>query len=359
MAHKKRIMHVVECFGGGVLQSISKLCHFMKDDAELIVVHSRREQTPEDFAKFYPEGTTFVEWEAGRSIHPVKTLKSALKLREIVEEYQPDVLHLQSSIAGGVGRIAFPFGGGMNVLYTPRAYGFLQLDMHPLKRFAYWGIEKVFGTLPHTTVACGKGEHMLAQKIARKSDVVLNSIAIERLDGIIKNPKKHKTFTVISSGRICPQKNFPMFVDVARHFADKNVNFIWVGGGDMPEGLELPSNLKLTGWMQYEDSIKEMARADVYFQPSLWEGLSLTVLESMGLGLPVVLSNAVGNKEMVEEGVDGFVCSTKDQYISAIEKLREDGSLRTAFGKAARAKIISEYNNEKCKADWKRVYGIK
>lgn len=358
MSEKIRVMHVVECFGGGVLQSISKICHMMDDKVEHIVVHSRREQTPDDFAKFYPESTTFVAWQASRSLNFVKDFKSALALRRIVKEYQPDVLHLHSSKAGGVGRLAFPFGRkGMKIIYTPRAYGFLQLDMNPLKRFIYWALEKILGVFPHTTVACGKGEYSLACGIARKKDVVLNSIDVDYMKKLAGDVQKNDMFTVVSSGRICPQKNFPMFVDVARAFEGQGVQFIWIGG-ELPEGMMLPANLSLTGWMPYEASIQEMAKADVYFQPSLWEGLSLTVLESMAMGLPIVLSDAVGNKEMVDHGVDGYVCHTRDDYVEAISALQNSEELRQSFGQEACAKILDEYNHEKTCADWHRIYGV-
>lgn len=349
-------MHVVECFGGGVLQSIAKLCHFMKDDADLVVVHSKREQTPDKFTQFYPENTLFIPWASCRSINLIQDFKSALQLRQVVKDQRPDVLHLHSSKAGAIGRLAFPFGKrGMKIIYTPRAYAFLQLDMHPLKRFIYWAVEKFLGVFPHTTVACGKGEYTLATKIARKSDIVLNSISINYIDSLVQKTPKNKVFTVVSSGRICPQKNFPMFVDVARYFEGADVQFVWIGG-EIPPEMHIPSNLTVTGWMPYETSIKEMAKADVYFQPSLWEGLSLTVLESMAMGLPIVLSNAVGNREMVNHGVDGYICHLKEEYIEAISKLKESEDLRQSFGAAARTKILEEYNHEKTLSDWKRVY---
>ena len=348
-------MHVVECFGGGVLQSVAKLCHFTKDDFDIIVTHSRREQTPDDYARYYPDNVVFEPWHAVRNISPKDEIKSIIHLRKIVKKHKPDVLHLHSSKAGAIGRLAFPFGGGMKVIYTPRAYGFLQLNLSKKKQFIYRFLEKTLGYTKHITVACGMGEHKLAQEIARKSDVICNSISLEYLDKTAGQRKLNDNFTVVTSGRICYQKNYPLFVEIARAFEGKGVDFIWVGG-EAPSDIALPKNMKVTGWVAHDESVKIMASAHIYVQTSLWEGLSLTVLEAMGLGLPVVLSGAVGNAEMIDEGKDGFICNDLSKYIKAIDSLKEDGDLRHSLGKNARAKIEKDYNNESCAVAWKKMY---
>ncbi len=349
-------MHVTESFGGGVIQSIAKICNFAQDEYDLVVVYSIRPQTPEKFTHFYPPGTKFELWNAVRSINPVADFKAVLSLRKYVAEHNPDIIHLHSSKAGAVGRLAFPFGKkGMTILYTPRAYGFLQLDLSPAKRMIYSFIEKVLGVFPHITVACGAGEYALAQKTARKSAVINNSISIEYLDKLAGKRKKYDKLTVCSSGRISYQKNFPLFVEIAGAFEDKNVDFLWVGG-DVPEDITIPKNMKVTGWIDYPDGILAISQADIYLQTSRWEGLSLTVLEAMGLGLPIVISDAVGNKEMVKEAVDGFVCDQKEKYVEKISVLIADGKMRQNMGQAGRTKIISEYSNETCKRRWLEFY---
>jgi glycosyltransferase involved in cell wall biosynthesis len=266
-------------------------------------------------------------------------------------------VHLHSSNAGAVGRLAFPFGGGVKIIYTPRAYGFLQLDLKPWKIVLYRVIEKVLGKFPHTTIACGQGEYELAKNLARKTEVINNSISTDYLDEIAGQRAKNKRFTVLSAGRISYQKNFPQFVEVAKAFEGQDIDFVWVGGA-VPEKVVLTSNIKVTGWMDYTDSVKLIASADLYVQTSLWEGLSLTVLEAMGLGLPVLLSDAVGNKEMVVDGQDGFVCPLTEDFIQKITLLKGDAALREGLGHAARAKIKTEYNYEGCKQQWLLAYEV-
>lgn len=353
---KPTIMHVTESFGGGVIQSIAKLCGFAADEYNLIVVYSVRPQTPEKFDHFYPEGTIFVKWNAVRSISPAADVKSALSLRKIVKQYKPDIMHLHSSKAGAVGRLAFPFGRqNMTILYTPRAYGFLQLDLSKKKRFIYHTLEKILGYFPHITVACGAGEYALAQQIARRSAVINNSISIDYVNQLAGECTKNKRFTVCSSGRISYQKNFPLFVEIARAFEGKPVDFIWIGG-DAPEDIDLPENLHVTGWTDYPDSIAMMARADIYVLTSRWEGLSLTVLEAMALGLPCVLSDAVGNKEMVEQGVDGYVATSVKAYVDYISDLYADDHLRERMGDTAKQKMERDYSNGASQAKWLAYY---
>lgn len=357
MTEKKKVMHVIECFGGGVIQRVSRICNLLQEDCQLIITHSLRKETPEDYKKLFPENTIFEPWQAARSINPIADFKSVMHLRKIVKKHKPDVIHLQSSKAGAIGRLAFPFGGGMKILYTPAAYGFLQLNLSPKKRFIYKFLEKILGYTKHTTLACGEGEYRLAQKIARKSDVICTSISTEKLDKIAGDRSFYDEFTVVSSGRISFQKNFPLFVQIAKEFEASKIKFIWIGG-ELPEDVEIPNNMTVTGWMQHGESVEVMSKAHIYLQTSLWEGLSNTVLEAMGLGLPIVISDAIGNKEMVSEGVDGFVCNQLNGYVTAINKLIEDDELRLQFSKNARKKIKEQYNTDTYKDKLKQVYDI-
>lgn len=355
MTKKTKVMHVVECFGGGVMQCIAKICHMVDGNCESIVTHSRRKETPDKFERFFPENTIFEPWQATRSINPIADFKSVLHLRKIVKKHKPDVLHLQSSKAGAIGRLAFPFGGGMKILYTPAAYGFLQLNLSRKKRFIYRFLEKILGFTNHTTVACGMGEYKLAKQVATKADVICNSIAIDSLDEIAGERSLNDDFTIISSGRISYQKNFPLFVDIAKKFEQDNIKFIWIGG-EVPEDVKIPSNMVVTGWIERDESVKIMSKAHIYLQTSLWEGLSITVLEAMGLGLPIVISDAVGNKEMIDNGKDGFICSELETYLQAIKKLIADEDLRKEFSQNARKKIQEQYSDENCKEQWINMY---
>lgn len=355
MSHRPKVMHVVESFGGGVIQSIAKICHATAAICDIVIVFSKRPQTPDNYRDLYPENVTFTEWNATRSIHPVKDFKSLLALKKIVHQHQPDVMHLHSSKAGALGRLAFPCSNNMRILYSPRAYGFLQQNLSKPKKQIYYLLEKILGKTCHTTVACGEAEYQLAKRFAKQTILIKNAVDISYLEKHSKQNNKYKKITIASSGRISEQKNFPLFVEVAKQFLKTDIRFLWVGG-DAPSDIELPENVTVTGWVNQDEAINYISQSHIYIQTSLWEGLSLTVLEAMGMGLPVVISDAVGNAEMVNEGEDGYVCASVEDYVKHIKALSADKAHREALSKNAKAKIEAEYSYKKSKKLWQDLY---
>ena len=78
-------------------------------------------------------------------------------------------------------------------------------------------------------------------------------------------------------------------------------------------------NIKCTGWIERKELENYLASADIYLSTSLWEGLPLSVLEAMSIGLPVVLSDCVGNKDLVED--NGFLYSKKNEACNILKDL--------------------------------------
>lgn len=98
------------------------------------------------------------------------------------------------------------------------------------------------------------------------------------------------------------------------------------------ESLRLPHRVIYGGFRL--DVIPYYRLLDVFVLPSVIEGYSLSILEAMALGLPVVCTDAGGNAEAVEEGVNGFLFRPGDidTFGSALRKLLADEDLRSAMG---------------------------
>ena len=79
-------------------------------------------------------------------------------------------------------------------------------------------------------------------------------------------------------------------------------------------------NLQLIGMKK--NVFKYLYYADVFLSTSLYEGLPLSILEAMSVGLPIIASNVVGNQDTVENGISGYLYDLKDLSIP-IKYLRE------------------------------------
>src|SRR5690606_7685612 len=137
-----------------------------------------------DFSK----KVTLIEVEMEREISPVKDVLSTIKLYKIIKKVKPDIIHLHSSKAGVIGRIASKSCTNAKVYYTPNGYSFVRQDISPFKKKLFKTIEyltnKLLGGI---TIACGDTEFELAKGIG-KAILIRNGIDVQSLSHLIKKP---------------------------------------------------------------------------------------------------------------------------------------------------------------------------
>jgi sugar transferase (PEP-CTERM/EpsH1 system associated) len=106
------------------------------------------------------------------------------------------------------------------------------------------------------------------------------------------------------------------------------------------------------------DVARCMSAMDVYFQPSHYEGHSLTLLEAMASGLPVVSTAVGGTPEVVTEGRTGFLLRPGDYTAMArrLLELHADPVLRRSFGAAAREDVVRRFSVEAMVGNYERLY---
>ena len=167
---KRKILHIVEAFGGGVFTVLTDLLNGTSDEYDIVVAYSSRPQTPVDFKKYFNKDIKFIEVKNFvRSINPLKDIKALIEIRKIYKVEKPDVVHLHSSKAGVIGRIAI-HNKNVKMLYNPHGFSFLKQDDSKLKRNAYKFIEKIVALMNKrcTIVGCSEGEYKEAKKIKKE-----------------------------------------------------------------------------------------------------------------------------------------------------------------------------------------------
>lgn len=170
-----------------------------------------------------------------------------------------------------------------------------------------------------------------------------------------------KSEIVIGSvGRIEAQKNPVGFVEaVAGLSSGGRVKCVWIGDGtlrgamtDAARAAGVP--LYIDGWRQ--DADQRLAGFDIFFLPSLFEGLPFAVLEAMHAGLPVVSSAADGLGEAIRDGGSGFLCTTAGQSAERLQRLVEDPELRKRMGETARTDAREGFSLEAMASKTRAVY---
>ena len=166
-------------------------------------------------------------------------------------------------------------------------------------------------------------------------------------------------------GRIANEKNIEALLRSWRQTKTKNCKLVIVGDGPMKPTLENSfANLskdKLIWWgaeMDLERRVAIMQISEVFFLPSLVEGLSLSLLEAMSTGTACVATDAGADGEVLDNGA-GIVISTENvasQLKTIIPILVEHPSFTKALGEKARERVIARYSIKKNIDALEKVY---
>jgi len=155
------------------------------------------------------------------------------------------------------------------------------------------------------------------------------------------------------AGRISKEKNLDLLVAAARELERLNapVRFLFVGHGPFSKELEqlLPSGI-YTGYLTGEQLATAYASADFFVFPSTTDTFGNVILEAQASGLPCIVSDIGGPRDLVSPGQDGFVTRALDvsELTQAILALAKDPALRERMGAAARAKVETR--------DWNKAF---
>ncbi|CAM3327761.1 glycosyltransferase [Empedobacter stercoris] len=355
-----KILHIIEALGGGVHTYFKDLSYFFSqkevlNDYETIIVYNdkRDEIVPEKIKEDFGDKVKLIKVDMVKNLNPIKDLISTYELAKVIRKVNPDVIHLHSSKASVIGRWAsFVSFKKHKLFYTPHGYSFLRKDISSSKQNLYRIIEKytqsIFGG---TTIACGDTEYEIAKKLG-KATLVRNGINLKKVErNYIAINNSQLTLGLV--GRISEQKNPKLFNQIAFHFPQ--YKFIWIGDGELRHEITAP-NIEVTGWFfNSEEVYKHLNRIDVILQTSLWEGLPIALLEGLAFHKPIVATDVIGNKDIVDHRINGYLF-TKIEELDEYFTLLEQAEAREKMGKNAYLSCKNKFDSQKNFYDLINIY---
>ncbi len=376
---RKKVLHIVEAFGGGIFSVLLDLTNKMVDEFDISIAYAVRAETPRDFKNYFDKRIKFIKIENfTRNISPQQDIKALKEIKKAVKEEEPDIVHLHSSKAGVLGRLAIS-GRKVKMFYNPHGFSFLKQDNSKLKRMIYWLIEKATAIYNKkcTIVGCSNGEYLEAKKLNKNSICINNGIDIEKLkketekvekiahnssvnDYTVEENKRHidlkeidcNNLKICTVGRIEYQKNPKVFNEIASSMP--TIQFTWIGDGELKDTL-VSSNIKVTGWKTRKEVLEILSKQDIFILTSLWEGLPISLLEAMYMKKICIVSNCIGNRDVIENGVNGFIAETSKDYIKIIENIQKNKA-NIQIKNNAHNDIMTKYNNNVMTQKYKKVY---
>ena len=244
------------------------------------------------------------------------TFHDIVGLIKFIKKNSIDIIHAHGKGAGFISRIIKPF------VRKPLIYSFhgIHLKCHnKLKRFIFIFLENFFGLLDSYKVLSSKSEKVYAKKtflrIGKNHLIINNGVKnkeIKMYSHLEKYNQKNLInykIKVISICRFVQQKNVFEIVEVAKLLP--NCNFFIIGSGPLFDEVNKKienqniKNISLLG--EKKDILKYLYDSDLYLSSSLYEGLPISSLEAMSIGLPIISTNVTGNKDTIIHGESGFL----------------------------------------------------
>jgi len=350
-------MHIVHFCGalkGGPLSAIAQWTRQqLAAGHDISLIYSPLRDPLESFQKDMPREVKLIPLEVQREIHPRSDFAAVRRLTRWLNRNRPDILHLHSSKAGAVGRIAARLAR-IPAIYSTHGVAFLRTDVGPPTRALFYGAEFLLGLIGTVTVACSASELEAMRRIPGRKIAIPNGVNLAELPP--PQPKApHAGLNIVLCGRITAQKN-PGLANRVAAASPPHWRWTWLGDGELRDMALAGGRIAVAGWMPRAEVLAQLAAADVMVHTSGWEGMPIAVLEAMSLGLPAVVTNVVGNRDLVVPGKTGFVADGEAGLLQALRSLDSNPDLRRQMGHAARQRVIEEFSLDRLGQTWLALY---
>lgn len=299
--------------------------------------------------------------EAGCRVHSLPTSGRIGQLRQMVRLFRAgkfDVVHthntyphIYASIAARIARIPVV----VNTRHGQRSgHGWKSKVQF---RWASHLVDKIVAVSDDAAQLCIEADGVRSHKVAR----IWNGIDIEdfKYTGPVKTP------VAISVARLSAEKDFPTLLRAmaiaVKQVPDLVLNL--VGDGPERNRLEgLSAELKLTDHVRFlgdrADVPALLSSAGFFVTASLTEGISLTLLEAMAVGLPVIATHVGGNSEIVDDPLTGRLVPPNDEnkLAAAMVEMCRQSRHWPELGRAGRDRVQAHFEVRRMVADYEHLY---
>ncbi|QRR03387.1 glycosyltransferase [Dyadobacter sandarakinus] len=328
-----KILHIITLAEIGGAQSVvnNLVAEALRDGNQVMVASSEKGGLWDILP---PDAERWKIRDLQREVSLLKDMRVMASLRKANRAFRPDIIHLHSSKIGVLGRLCLP---ASKIIYTVHGFDSVR---HANRKFLF--LEKLLQNKARHIVGVSRYDHvnMLAEGISTNVCAIANGIADHTIaaydtnvldkakDVILSKPG----FRIMCIARVSPQKNFPLFLEIARQLSDEPVNFFWIGNKEKMTGL--PDNVFCLG--EINDAHRLLPLADLFLLPTRYEGLPVSILEALCYGVPVIASDVGGISEILNGQNGTAVSSDAESFIREIKRYMNNDQLLANARKEAR-----------------------
>ncbi|MBI2967219.1 MAG: glycosyltransferase [Bacteroidetes bacterium] len=367
-----KILRIINRFNlGGPVLNAALLTKHLQTDFETRLVGGLHEPGEESASFIFNEMNIPFEVIPGmrRNLNPLNDYFSLLKIRKIIREFKPDIVHTHAAKAGTLGRLAARMEGINTIVHTFHGHVFHSYFNKSITGL-FIGIERLLSRISSRIIAISaKQAEELTSRYricsAEKITVIplgfdlgkfTNNMAEKRIAFRNRFKTDDKTVAIGIIGRMVPVKNHRMFIEVFRLVRERvtvPVRAFIIGDGPMRDEIiqlaqhsglsvgcpdESPDgkDIIFTSWIKEMDEV--MAGLDIVSMTSLNEGTPVSIIEAQAAGKAVVAVKAGGTGDIVDPGVTALLAPPGDisVFTSNLESLVMNVELRIKMGKSGR-----------------------
>lgn len=263
-------------------------------------------------------------------------IKAYKRLKQLISEEDFDLVHCHTPVGGVLGRMAAKSLQIPMIIYT--AHGFHFFKGCPLKnRIMFYPIEMMMSHCTDILITINNEDFVVAKKKfkAKRTERIHGvGIDIEKFCSVADSGKEKRKelgvseneIMLLSVGELNRDKNHIEVLEAMRSLAPKGYKYFVAGNGNLKDSYNefiktnsLEKSVELLGYRQ--DISELLQAADIYVFPSLFEGISVALMEAVAAKLPIACSKVRGNVDTVLTPESYFNTKNADTLVKAIEQI--------------------------------------
>ncbi|SFF28365.1 Glycosyltransferase involved in cell wall bisynthesis [Paenibacillus catalpae] len=291
------------------------------------------------------------------------------KLRRLIMDFSPDIIHshmIHANLLARITRLVTYMPVLISTAHNTNEGGKIRMLMYRLT-------DSLCNLMTNVSQDAVDSFIQKGASTKRKIMFVPNGINLKRFkknadsyDSLRHELGLEDEFVWLAVGRLSMVKDYPTllksFKQVIQH--NSKCQLLIVGDGEDRQALELQSkSLGLDNKIKFlgirDDIPRIMNASNAYVMSSLWEGMPMVLLEASACELPMVATDVGGNREVVKEGMSGYLARASDSEHLAermISLMALSANDREVMGRKGREFVMNHYEMDAIIAKWESLY---
>ena len=355
---KHRIAHVLHSVGGVDVSVRLIVKNSNSALFEHTIIHGKFD-TNEPFLN--DKGNTVAEYRTNiiRNISIFQDVKSILNTIQYLKKNPHNLIHAHSAKGGVIGKIV-GMVLGIKTIYTPQAFSYLS-SQNKTKRFLFLCIERLLANKNGLLLASSASEQKRAidEVNYKNTNTAIFPNSIDPIE-LIQPLTINKTWPdeyICTVGRPSYQKNIEMMIQALHQVRQTNkIHLVIMGVGhhvgqlesvkNLIKKLDLTTAVTLLDWTARTDVFNIISKSKFYLSTARYEGMPYSVIESLALSKPCVVTDCDGNRDLIQDGYNGYVVAQDDLdgFVEKVSLLLKNADLCETMSLQAKQSFNSNCN---------------